>query len=562
MDNELDDKDTTDKHHHRMHKQNTYVPTHLLKQHSATGTNQSLADQCSSCNINITRDTKIFGLIKIDAFISFVQLCLGYPFVIISAAISTSSGSLAFLKSVHIIWLLNVLIYVSPIVLVKIVLSEYLSYFSQRITIGIYLLFYLLPVAYVSFVKILMSSSSTVVDDGTFNFKPASSVKLTADNVSSIIGILFEWIQHVLYVLPTGIITGDQVTKLSDYPPYLPFEVYFWICVASTFLCGFILILNSLLRGKILYQFRESKGIWIFLYNVGSPMFMTVVTILFMSLDCDLTVDPPVLMQDETLVCYSPRHTTIASVGLVTLAVYIVHNTLLPSGTYKESMGGNSLDIMFVPAYLQAHFLFKAIFAGVYVFYYSDDMTRAITLTAINVMLLCLNAYMKPCSVESINVLRNTIFVHSTFSGIQSLNYLVWPISSATKDLVVSSLITNCVFTTIIMYLFYFVNRKSTEYTIATTFLDLEWQVNNGGAVNSRALEPLISLTLSQNKADTEIAKKYISQLVWLVSYPNVRVQFQSAWGLANISLIDDEARVNIYREGGFRTLYEWYPLI
>jgi hypothetical protein len=43
-------------------------------------------------------------------------------------------------------------------------------------------------------------------------------------------------------------------------------------------------------------------------------------------------------------------------------------------------------------------------------------------------------------------------------------------------------------------------------------------------------LEPLISLTLSKKEADQIIAKKYIGQLIWLISYPNVRVQFQSAW--------------------------------
>jgi hypothetical protein len=41
----------------------------------------------------------------------------------------------------------------------------------------------------------------------------------------------------------------------------------------------------------------------------------------------------------------------------------------------------------------------------------------------------------------------------------------------------------------------------------------------------------------SPHEADWEIAKKYIGQLVWLISYPNIRVQFQSAWGLANLAM-------------------------
>ena len=82
-------------------------------------------------------------------------------------------------------------------------------------------------------------------------------------------------------------------------------------------------------------------------------------------------------------------------------------------------------------------------------------------------------------------------------------------------------------------------------------------QVSRGGSVHPRVLEPLISLTLrylhslimyasvdttvtiyvsSPHEQDWEIAEKYIGQLVWLISYPNIRVQFQSAWGLANLA--------------------------
>jgi len=77
--------------------------------------------------------------------------------------------------------------------------------------------------------------------------------------------------------------------------------------------------------------------------------------------------------------------------------------------------------------------------------------------------------------------------------------------------------------------------------------------------VHPRVLEPLISLTLSTKTVDHNIAKKYIGQLVWLISYPNIRVQFQSAWGLANLALLDDDARLKIHSAGGTKTLFEWY---
>lgn len=52
----------------------------------------------------------------------------------------------------------------------------------------------------------------------------------------------------------------------------------------------------------------------------------------------------------------------------------------------------------------------------------------------------------------------------------------------------------------------------------------------------------------SPNKEDWKIAKKYIGQLVWLISYPNIRVQFQSAWGLANLAMCESNACMGLWR--------------
>lgn len=279
------------------------------------------------------------------------------------------------------------------------------------------------------------------------------------------------------------------------------------------------------------------------MFNVGSPMFVTFVTILFMSLRCDYSTNPPSLLQDPDIICYSQQHIVMARAGLTALAVYIIQNTLLPSGTFKETMRDKDLDIMFVPVYLQAHLLLKAIFCGIYVYWYDDNYVRVIILTVINMILLSLNNFMKPCSVMVINVIRDLFLVHATLSGIQSVNYLVWPTNNSTKGMLLSTLVSNMVFSSIAMYSYYKYTSKSTEYTIATAFLDLEWQVSRSGSVHPRVLEPLISLTLSSEPEDWEIAKKYIGQLVWLISYPNMRVQFQSAWGLANLALLDEDAR-------------------
>lgn len=55
--------------------------------------------------------------------------------------------------------------------------------------------------------------------------------------------------------------------------------------------------------------------------------------------------------------------------------------------------------------------------SGVYVCFYLDDWTRVVTLTVLNIALLVLNNYMKPCSVHSINVMRDTFFIGAVLSG-------------------------------------------------------------------------------------------------------------------------------------------------
>jgi len=67
------------------------------------------------------------------------------------------------------------------------------------------------------------------------------------------------------------------------------------------------------------------------------------------------------------------------------------------------------VDIMFVPVYLQAHFLLKTIFCGIYVIFYRYNIVRAVILTAINISLLALNTFMK---VSMFNIL---LFIGSYF---------------------------------------------------------------------------------------------------------------------------------------------------
>eukprot|EP00605_Chrysophyceae_sp_TOSAG23-4_P000788 GSChrysophyteH1.ASY1.ANO1.877.1 assembled CDS len=166
---------------------------------------------------------------------------------------------------------------------------------------------------------------------------------------------------------------------------------------------------------------------------------------------------------------------------------------------------------------------------------------------------------MNPSSIAWVNLARSTIFLHATLSGIQSLNYVMWPITDTTGHVLVSTLASNIIFTSIAMWSVHFASSKGGEHAIATAFLDLEWQVEHGGNIQPRVLEPLVSLTLSQEKKDWDITRKYVDKLVWLLSHKYTRVQFQSAWALANMAILEEDLRLKIHKAGGTRTLLEWY---
>ena len=502
-------------------------------------------------------DLRIMG-VRVTNLLRLARVVLAFPMVIVGSAINPS-GRWGFMRNPWMVRLMNILIFVIPVLLVIFVLGEYDVYELHVGLIAVYIFTYLAPVAILVFSKMDVFSDSSAIEDGTFCFKPARSVRFNQANAWQLLGFIFEWVQHVLYVLPTGVITGTEQVKVEEYPPYLSFEIYFWIAVGATILCCLILVMNAVLRGKAHYNFQKRKWIWFILFNIGSPMYVTIVTILFMGLKCDYDVDPPVLTQDTSILCYGSQHTGMAQAALITLALYLMQHTLLPSGTFKETMGDDTLDIMFVPMYLSAHYLLKAIFCGVYVFFYEWDKLRIFILAIINFMLLWMNNYMKPCSISWVNTLRNVIFLHASFSGIMSVNYLYWTYSDDLKWMLISTLLCTIVFTSLGVILIYHYDSRSTEYSIATAFLDLEWQVSHGGTVHPRVLEPLISLTLSNTRADREIVKKYISQLIWLISYPNKRVQFQSAWALANLSLLEEDARLKVDKAEGTSTLLEWY---
>lgn len=109
-------------------------------------------------------------------------------------------------------------------------------------------------------------------------------------------------------------------------------------------------------------------------------------------------------------------------------------------------------------------------------------------------------------------------------------------------------------------FVVHFSTKKHTNFVISLAFLQLEFQLSHkDGSVDPRVLEPLISLTFSDNKEEHRVVVKYNRRLVSLMDYPNKRVQFQSVWALANIALWDDEARMSIHNHGCTQYLFQAY---
>jgi hypothetical protein len=106
------------------------------------------------------------------------------------------------------------------------------------------------------------AAATHLIEEGTFCFRPARSIRWSWPNAFAIQGFVLEFIQHCTYVFPlgtlppslphfspsSGIITKEKASTVKDIPPYIPFLVYFWGSVASVFICGLILVLNAVLR--------------------------------------------------------------------------------------------------------------------------------------------------------------------------------------------------------------------------------------------------------------------------------------------------------------------------
>jgi hypothetical protein len=222
-----------------------------------------------------------FCSLKLDTLFRLLKVFSAYPFVIVISTLNVTNFHPIF-RSITFIRLMNLMIYAIPFVFVDVLLSTTNSLNIQILYIGIYISVYLIPVGYVVAQKLNVSSSTSKIEDGTFCFRPASSVRPSFANLVTIQGFLMEFMQHVLFCCPLGIFAEEKASTVEDLPPFLPYLVYFWGAILAVFLCGLIIVLNTVLRGKTHYRFANNIPLmWFFLYSTGGNGFISCVTVLF-----------------------------------------------------------------------------------------------------------------------------------------------------------------------------------------------------------------------------------------------------------------------------------------
>ena len=507
--------------------------------------------------------------VKFTNLFRFFEVILGFPGLILLDTFGPSNrSSLLYYKPM--IYLINVLItYMIPMSVSMLVLEQYKEAWIHRVVVAGTLSFsYLLPSTIHIYMKLYKELRGSDVVDGMFSFKPSHHVRWNSlSNLLQIIGFVVEWLLLICMVLPNNLFQGISHEQISDYWPYTQYKVYFWITIGLIYLSSLLLIMTAVFRGKTLYRFLKSSLPWHIIFLVGNVLFLPLAVILFMSLWCDYNATPiPVFAQIPSMICYGTEHILYARLGFVTMGFFLLQHIFLPAGSFKETITDN-LDIIFVPLYLTAHTLFKFLFAGIYVFTYNNNLIRVPILTCIVIIMLIFSNRMGPCSVPSINLLREACFLHASMAGAMSTAYLIYtneyPLNSNSNEgdrkwLYLYILGGSISFSFILSFIAYCSNKVQIENIVASNMVEIENNITGIG-LSSRAMEPLISLSLSMTEDDSYAGRKYINKLIIMILHKSQRVQFQGIWAISSMSLHDEEARIAIHNGGGSKLLLNHY---
>ena len=320
--------------------------------------------------------------IKIDTFRRLIRVAMTYPFVLIFGILDLQDT--AFFKRHFKSWyvfccLANLTIYILPFIIVEMFLKQKPVQYLTTILTGGYIALYLMPVCMVVFYKIKKLRETNVVVDGTFHYLPKYTLRFTCPNVCNVYGLVMEFFILATYCMPAEVLGGKKKGETVERLTGIPYEYVFWVMVIACFLNAGAFVLHPVLRGRYKYRYQENHAFWQVIHFINGPLYITVVTFLFQALSCDF-VDPdkPVLIEQRVLACFEDeRHLKMSIAAMIALALYLTQSTLVPTLTYKETMFNKQLDVLYVPVYVQGHWILKAIYASVYVTFYGyNELTR------------------------------------------------------------------------------------------------------------------------------------------------------------------------------------------
>jgi hypothetical protein len=486
--------------------------------------------------------------------VALVRTLLSYPMFIILS--TTANKRAAAMRTPLRAFLLNMLCYGAPFLAI--------SQFSVRLgelgdsanyMVWLYIMFCLVPVCASIMDKILLMKDGSQIPTGTFCFRPAYRFRNTLTNWLAVGSVLVEFAQMAFFCLPAVVSarsaaeegggekgTAGAVRKGFEMNFVPSFETQFWACFGCAIAQQIIIILRVLLKGQNAYAWANSVWLWQLVYLISGPLYIAIVVCLIRALDCDYTVNPARLQADPSIECWSAsnmRHGRMVMASYAGLAIYLPQATLLPSGTYKETMRNMKIDVLYVPLYLQAHFLLKALFCTIYAIHSKNEIRRTAMLLLISLALLLLNEFVEPCSVRSINVLRTITLACCVWVGMVSLLALI--ISDPVDTTWLFSAILSGWACLIGEKLARLSRNHSISYNVVKAISDLQLQELESTTIHPRCLEPLVALSNSLVEKDIKATLNFVPVLAKLLWHKSSRVRFQACWCLTNLSCIPDE---------------------
>ena len=478
-----------------------------------------------------------------------VRLLFSFPMVTVLST-SAQAGAAAWRTPLRVL-LLNTLCYTAPFVaLVTTVsvldLSGTPSYVANMAISG-YILYLLLPVCLSLAANIRRLHDERAIPAGTFCFRPAHRLRRTRANAQGVLGILLEFVQLTFFVLPRGVLenegeSGGQVRSWMEMRPRVSYELQFWVVVTLAVFQVLVVIARVLAKGHAAYMIATSRLLWLAVYMISGPLYVSIAVCLIRALDCDYNASPPRLYADTSIVCWSnedSRHSGLVAASLLCLALYLPQATLMPSGTYKETMRNEKNNVLFVPLYLQAHFLLKGIFCVVYATMTEMELERTCLLTAISVFLLALNEFVDPCAVSAINRLRSTSLTCTAWAGVVSVVALkISDDGEVDKPWLFSMVCSGLVIIGGSKCAKLLQRSHSATFKVLRAMHDLELSEMEATFIHPRCLEPLVALSNSKYIDDLNTTIRFMPFLAKLLLHPSNRVKFQACWCITNLAAL------------------------